>query len=125
MNLTPLLVRARDAGLTVRVDAGDLVVTPRAMLTPEIRAELLQHKPELVEALTWSESVAHTLLKDAMAYLAEFFIKSGSQAGCLVALDRHEDAIDAAVAEEDMFALRVAVREWVQAGVGSGTSWHL
>lgn len=118
-NLTRLLIRARDAGLTVQVDKvdnGDLFVWPVRALTPELRAELLRYKPELLKLLTWSESTAHTLLKDAAAYLNEFYLEAGPECD-LVGLDPHEAAIDAAMMESDMFALRCAVREWVRAGV--------
>ncbi len=106
--LTRLLVRVRDAGLTVQVDDGDLVVWPSRALTPGLQAELLEHKPELLELLTWSESKAHALLKDALAYLAEFDIEG---------LDTYEDAVNEAFAARDMFSLRLAVRGWVRAGV--------
>ncbi len=45
-NLTPLLLRVRDAGLTLRADRGNLVFAPKDKLTPELRAELVVHKPE-------------------------------------------------------------------------------
>ncbi len=54
-NLTPLLIRLRDAGLIVEVEGDALAVWPVRALTPELRAELLEHKPELLELLTWSE----------------------------------------------------------------------
>lgn len=107
-NLTPLLIRVRDAGLSVLVDAGDLEVWPVRALTPELKAELLRNKAELVELLTWSESKAHALLRDALAYLSEFDIVEG--------LEAHEDAVNEAFAARDMFVLRIAVREWAQAG---------
>jgi hypothetical protein len=108
--VTRLLLRARDAGITVRVDRGDLVVWPTRALTPELREELLRHKPDLLKALTWRESDAHALLQDAIAYLSEFYVGG---------LDAHEDAVNDAFHERDMFALRIAVREWVQARVAA------
>jgi hypothetical protein len=117
-SLTPLLLRARDAGLTLAADRGDLVITPRSALTPEIRAELLANKAELLDLLTWSEPVADALLKDAAAYLAEFFFEARTPDCHLAGLDAYEVAIDEAFYEQDMFALRIAVRAWVQAGVG-------
>lgn len=113
-SLTPLLVRARDAGLTVRADAGDLEVSPAAKLTPEIRAELLRHKPELVELLTWSESAAEDLLKNGLAYATEFAVDQD-----LGAHQDHQDAVNEAYYAQDMFALRVAVREWARACVAA------
>ena len=106
--VTRLLLKARDAGLRLEVEDDTLVVSPADKLTLELREELLRHKPELLKALAWRESDAHKLLKDAMAYLSEFYVDG---------LDAHEDAVNEAFYERDMFALRVAVREWVQARV--------
>ncbi len=106
-SLTPLLARAQEAGLKLEAEGPDLVYTPRGNMTPELRAELLEHKPELLELLTWSEPKAHVLLRDALAYLSEFDIEG---------LDAHEDAVNEAFAARDMFSLRIAVREWVRAG---------
>ncbi len=111
-NLTPLLVRVRDTGLTLRVAVGDLIVWPEARLTPALRAELVKHKPALVELLVWSETEAHKLIKDTLAYLAEFYLEAGSPECELSAMHAPEDRIDEAFVAEDMFALRIAVREW-------------
>lgn len=118
-NLTSLLLRVRDAGMTLRVreETGGLVYSPADRLTGELREELVSHKPELLELLAWRESVAHELLQDAMAYLAEFYIEAGSPECELVGLDAYEDAVNEAFAARDMFRLRVAVREWVEAGL--------
>lgn len=115
MSLTPLLIRVRDSGLSLRVreETGGLVYSPCSALIPELREELVAHKPELLEILTWRESTAHDLLKNAAAYLAEFYVDRRSPDCDLMDLDSHEEAIDAAIAGQDMFALRVAVREWV------------
>ena len=114
-NLTPLLVRAHGAGLRLRAETGDLVAFPKALLTPELRSELLTHKPELLEALAWDEATADALLKDALAYLNEFYVKGGKPDFDLEALHNPEDRINEAFANRDMFALLIAVREWVQA----------
>ena len=118
-NLTPLLVRASEAGLRLRADAGDLVAVPRSQLTPKLRSELLAHKPELLEALAWNEAAADALLKDALAYLNEFYVKGGKPDFDLAALHDPEDRINEAFANRDMFALRITVREWVQAGLAA------
>lgn len=107
-SLTPLLIRARDAGLSLGVEDGYVVVSPSARITPELRAEFLRHKPELVELLTWSEPVADALLADAFAYLSEFFTDDP---------EAQVDAVNEAFASRDMFRLRCAVREWVSARV--------
>lgn len=66
----------------------------------------------------WRESDAHVLLQDAAAYLAEFYVTAGRPGVDVDDLDPFEDAIDYAMGRCDMFALRIAVREWVRAGVG-------
>jgi hypothetical protein len=80
-----------------------------------LRAELLRNKQALLELLTWNDPVAEALLKDATAYLSEFFTKTGKPDCELTDLDVYEEAVDAAFAERDMFGLRVAVRRWVSA----------
>ncbi len=116
-NVTPVLLRARDAGLTVRVDGDALEVGPRSRLTPEIEAELLANKAALIEALAWTEEAADALLADASAYLNEFYVKADKPDLDLTALDELEARVDVAYAEGDMFTLRIAVRVWVRAGV--------
>lgn len=75
-NVTPVLLRARDTGLTVRVEDNALEVGPRFRLTPKIKADLLANKAALIEALAWTEQAADTLLADATAYLNEFYVKA-------------------------------------------------
>lgn len=116
VSVAPLLLQVRDAGLRLEVEGDALAVSPSDKLTSELREQLLRHKPELLKALTWRESEAHKLLKDATAHLAEFFIGTGLQTGDLMVPDPFEDRIDAAMVARDMFGLRIAVREWVEAG---------
>ncbi len=117
-NLTPLLIRARDAGLSLRVDDACVVASPRALLAPELRDEIAHHKAGLLEALVWDEDAAYDLVRKALAFLNE----SHQQAGVpddfsLEPLDGPERRIDAACEERDMFSYRVATREWVLAGL--------
>lgn len=116
-NLTPRLVRVRDAGLSLRVEEGCIVVRPKEKLTPELRAELSLHKPELLELLAWDEDSAYKLIKDAWAYIAEFHLKTGAPDFAPEVLDGPEDALEAAYRRQDMFALRIAVRVMAQAAV--------
>ncbi len=120
-NLTPLLVRARDAGLTLRAEDGYIVATPKARLEPELREEIVRHKAGLLEALRWDEGEAGALLKAAAEYLEEPCRRAGLRGGVpwrvqqdlLEALPDGNRLLDAHVAR-DMFAYRIAVREWVQ-----------
>lgn len=40
--------RVVEAGLTIRVDGTDLVLTPTERLQPDLRASLIEHKPEVI-----------------------------------------------------------------------------
>ena len=117
--LSLLLLRLRDDGISLRVDSGDLVVSPGSRLAPELRKELRIHKAELLKALTWDEEAAYTLLKNALAYLAEFRLQAKSLDYDPISHWRHHDRIDEAFAAEDMFALRIAVWEYFQDGAAS------
>ena len=116
-NVTQVLLRVWDAGLRLRVDGDALEVGPRSRLRPEIEAELLANKAALIEALAWTQEAADTLLADALAYLGEFYVKADKPDCDLTALDELEARVDEAYVEGDMFALRIAVRVWVRAGV--------
>lgn len=118
-SLTPLLVRARDAGLSLRAEDGYVVATPKARLTPELRDEIARHKAGLLEALAWDDDAAHALIKDALAYLNEFYLGADTPDCDLSAMHAPEAAIGEAFGDHDMHLLRVAVRRWVKAGVGA------
>ncbi len=106
-NLTPLLVRARDAGLSLRAEDGYIVASPKARLTPGIGAEIARRKAELLAVLRWDEEAAVALIKAAAEYLDDAYLRAGSP-------DLPEDPFLDAHAARDMFAYRIAVREWVQ-----------
>ncbi len=106
-NLTPLLVRARDAGLSLRAEDGCVVASPRGRLTPELGAEIARHKAGLLAVLRWDEDAAVALLRAAAEYLDDAYLRAGSP-------DLPEDPFLDAHAARDMFAYRIAVREWVQ-----------
>ena len=118
-SLTPLLVRARDAGLGLRAENGWIVVRPKELLTPELRADLARNKPELLELLAWDEERASVLLSDALACIAASHVRAGAPDFASDVLDGPEEEINEAYAREDMFALRIAVRGWVEAALGA------
>src|SRR5215210_4531966 len=51
MTAVDCLTRLRVDGLTVTVDAGDLVVKPATLLTPELRGDIVANKAELMALL--------------------------------------------------------------------------
>ncbi|MBH1979401.1 MAG: hypothetical protein I8H67_13705 [Comamonadaceae bacterium] len=56
-----------DAGLTMHADGAELVLKPAAKLTPELRALLVEHKPELLELIHQADTLTAELLTRAMA----------------------------------------------------------
>lgn len=116
-NLIPLLLRARDAGLSLRAESGFIVATPKARLTPELGAEIARHKAELLGVLAWDQDAAYALARKALAYLNQCHQRAGAPDFSLEPLDEPERRIDAACEGRDMFAYRIATREFVQAGL--------
>ena len=116
-NLIPLLVRAHNAGLVLRADSGYIVARPKSRLTPELRSSLQEHKAEIIGLLQWDEQNTQVLLSAAMAYLNETYIQGGSPDFDVEALNDYKDRIEESYALGDMFALRIAVREWVDATI--------
>jgi tubulysin polyketide synthase-like protein len=117
-SLTPLLIRTRDAGLRLRTENGYVVVRPKDLLTSELRVELTRHKTKLLELLAWDEERAFALVQEALRYIAERHRSTGAPDFALYVLDGPEEKINEAYTREDMFALRIAVREWVEAALG-------
>ena len=112
-----LLVLAHDAGLVLKVDSGYIVAGPKSRLTPELRSSLQEHKAEIIGLLQWDEQKAQVLLSAAMADLNQVYIQGGSPDFDVEALNDYEDRIEETYARGDMFALRIAVREWVEASI--------
>lgn len=117
--LTELLMRAQAAGLVLQAKEDSILVTPKSRLPLELRAKLREHKAELSGYLRWDEAEAYALVKYALAYLAKFYLEAGSLDANTIFPREFEDRIDDAYAREDMFALRIAVREWVEAVLGA------
>lgn len=108
-----LLAELADRGLLLYAAGDKLRYRPREAFTGEDLERMKAHKSELLELLRWDEAAAHELVRDALAYLAEFYAE-GSSLGVL-----HEpgDQVDDAIARQDMFAVRAAVRDYVRAGL--------
>lgn len=51
------------AGMTVRADGDALVVKPAERLTPELRATVIAHKPELLDFLHEAHATTEALLE--------------------------------------------------------------
>lgn len=67
--MTPadLCRRVMDAGMTIDADGAELVLKPAAKLTPDLRALLVQHKPELLGFIHQADTLTAELLARAMA----------------------------------------------------------
>ena len=52
MTASAILEALKVKGVRLTRDGGDLIATPRAALTDELRALIREHKPELLQALT-------------------------------------------------------------------------
>jgi hypothetical protein len=86
---------------------------PKSVLTPELKLDLERHKSELLDYLKWDSELAYRLLKDALDDLAKDYVRAGKPDYTLDAWN-HSEAIDEAFKAEDMFALRIAIWEWVE-----------
>lgn len=56
-----------DAGLSIHADGAELVLKPAAKLTPELRARLVEHKPELLDFIRQADTLTTELLARAMS----------------------------------------------------------
>lgn len=65
MNVDQLLQQVQEAGVILRADPPDLVISPPGRLTPELRAHLREHKAELLHHLerTLSRNAAPTTIE--------------------------------------------------------------
>lgn len=52
------LDRLHKAGIRIRVDGDQLIATPKASITAELREEMRSHKSELLTALSWGYTPA-------------------------------------------------------------------
>ncbi len=116
-DLNKLLVRARSAELTLKAKGDSVLVTPKSKMSPEMRDDLRRVKAELSAYLRWDEEKAFALWKDALSCLAPAYLEAGSPDFDLEVLREPWDRVDDAFARGDMFALRIAVRDWLQAGL--------
>jgi len=112
-----LLVELHNSGIHLRtVSDGELEYEgPEDLVTDEVVANLRNHKVELLGLLKWDEERAYALIREALGYLAKYYVEGSD----LSALDPWEDRINEAYAREDMGALRSAVRGFVHAGLAS------
>ena len=88
---------------------------PEALVTDEVVANLRNHKAELLRLLKWDEERAHALIREALGYLAKYYVEDSD----LSVLGPWEDQMNEAFSREDMATLRVAVKGFVRAGLAS------
>ena len=111
------LVELHQAGIYLRAvpDGGLEYEGPEDLVTNEIVVSLREHKAELRKLLVWDEEEAYTLIRQALAYLAKRYVENSD----LSALEPWGEQVNEAYARGDMGLLRVAIRGYVQAGLGS------
>jgi hypothetical protein len=112
-----LLVELHGGGIHLRAVSDEELEYegPEDLVTDEVVARLRNHKADLLELLTWNEERAYTLIREALRYLAKRYVEGSD----LSVLNPWEDRINEAYSREDMAALRVAIRGFVQAGLAS------
>jgi hypothetical protein len=117
-----LLIECHQAGIYLRALSDEELEYegPEELLTDESVTDLKKHKTELLSLLKWDEEEAYALIRRALAYLAERYVKDSD----LLVLSPWEDRIDEAYAREDMGALRVAIMGYVRAGLASFGKSH-
>ena len=117
-----LLVELHNSGIHLWIvsDGGLEYEGPEDLVTDEVVANLREHKAELRKLVEWDEEKANTLLQQALAHLAKRYVENSD----LSALDPWEDRVNEAYAQEEMGALRVAIRGYVQAGLASFGKSH-
>ncbi len=109
------LKHARDAGIVITAEHGELTVRPASRLTPGLQLALRSLVPELIDLLTWREDEAAAVVLDARAQLAEFY-DFGDPGSKLKHLDFIRQAVDDALERRDMYALRLCAHEWARGG---------
>jgi hypothetical protein len=112
-----LLVELHSSGIHLRAVSDEELEYegPEDLVTFEVVVSLREHKGELLELLAWDEERAYAVIRAALRYLAKRYVEGSD----LSVLNPWEDQMNEAYSREDMGALRVAVRGFVQAGLAS------
>jgi hypothetical protein len=112
-----LLVELHHAGIYLQVTSDEELEYegPEELMTTEVLRKLREHKAELLKLLEWNDEVADALFQEALASLAKHYVKGSD----LSVLDPWDGRINEAYDLEDMGALRLALRGYVQAGLAA------
>lgn len=120
------LIQARDAGVGLWAEDGELIVTHESMVPVGLEIAIDSLRPGLIEILTWDRGIAEGIVLDGLAQLEEFYVLSDQPETLgqkLDALQAPNAQISAAFAACDMHGLRVTVFMWVQAGRNAYEDW--
>lgn len=117
--LNELVTKVHDHGAELRVVEGHLRFSD-PHLPEEIKIELRERNDELIKELTWDQKRAYVMLQEALVYINEVRVKTGSLFWEKAECDEDpvlQHAINEAFADEDMWLFRIARRAWVMAWV--------
>jgi hypothetical protein len=104
MDTTRIMRAAKDLGVDLSLDGGNVLARPSGRLTPELRDAVRENKALLVKDL---------LMRDALLYLGERYVEGADLSG----QDEWEDRINGAYPDGDQEEFRAAVRGYVKAGL--------
>lgn len=110
--LNELIAEIHESGASLTVEKGKLGI--RGKVPDRLRASIRENQQALTKYLTYDQETVYELLRAARAYIAERYLTAAK-------LELENETLDQQTAQaeinEDMWALRIAVREWVLAWV--------
>lgn len=104
MDSTWVMFEARNLGVDLSLEGGNIAVRPASRITPEFREAIRKNKELLIKDL---------LLRDALRYMARHYVEDAD----LSVLHSHEDRISDAYHTASLKEYRAVIREYVKAGL--------
>lgn len=104
MDGTWALLTARELGVELSLNGGNIRAHPASRITPELRTAVRENKQTLIKDL---------LMRDALRFLNEHYIEGAN----LCVLDLPEDRMNEAYHTAPLGEFRATVREYVRAGL--------
>jgi hypothetical protein len=107
--ITEIMAQVHEAGAKLTVRDGQLGIAGK--VPGSLRAQVIEHRQQLVHMLTFDQEEAMRLFREALSYLAEHYVPG---AECEKDGELSE-RIDRAIEQQDMWAFKVTRKEWVNA----------